>query len=27
MKFGLELGIDMVYFVDIKIISDELISF
>jgi len=27
MKFGLELGIDMVYFVDMGIISDELISF
>ena len=27
MKFGLELGIDMVYFVDMGIISDELSSF
>jgi len=27
IKFGLELGIDMVYFVDMGIISDELISF
>ena len=27
MKFGLELGIDMVYFVDMGIISNELISY
>jgi outer membrane protein assembly factor BamA len=27
IKFGLELGIDMIYFVDMGIISDELISF
>jgi hypothetical protein len=27
MKFGFEFGIDMVYFADIGIISDELISF
>ena len=27
MKFGIELGIDIVYFVDMGIISDELIFF